>query len=92
MSSPNTEVDLLDGLEDLPAESFDYVVGTAILCHDRYAENLRHIHRLLKPAGRLLFFEANYWNPQVLAKSLVSALWAAGRVTRAARSACASTG
>jgi hypothetical protein len=26
---------------------------------------------LLKPAGRLLFLEANYWNPQVLAKSLL---------------------
>ena len=75
---PNTEVVLIDDLEALPSESFDYVVGTAILCHDRYAENLRHIHRLLKPGGQLLFFEANYWNPQVLAKSLIPAVgrWA----------------
>jgi dolichol-phosphate mannosyltransferase len=75
---PNTEIALLDDLEALPSESFDYVVGTAILCHDRYAENLRHIHRLLKPGGQLLFFEANYWNPQVLAKSLIPAVgrWA----------------
>ena len=68
-------------------ESFDYVVGTAILCHDRYAENLRHIHRLLKPGGQMLFFEANYWNPQVLAKSVVPAV-GPGRETRAVRSAC----
>ena len=72
---PNASVALITDLErDLSAESFDYVVGTAILCHDRYPENLRQIHRLLKPGGRLLFFEANYWNPQVLVKSLVPPL------------------
>ena len=70
----NTEVVLLDDLESMPPESFDYVVGTAILCHDRYAENLRQIHRVLKPGDQLLFFEANYWNPQVLAKSLIPAV------------------
>jgi dolichol-phosphate mannosyltransferase len=75
---PNTEIVLLEDLDALPPESFDYVVGTAILCHDRYAENLRQIHRVLKPGGQLLFFEANYWNPQVLAKSVIPALgrWA----------------
>jgi dolichol-phosphate mannosyltransferase len=56
---------------DFPAESFDFIVGTAILCHDLYAQNLAAIHRLLKPGGQLLFFEANYWNPQVFAKSTV---------------------
>jgi dolichol-phosphate mannosyltransferase len=67
-----TNIALITDLSsDLEPESFDYVVGTAILCHDRYAENLKEIHRLLKPGGRLLFFEANYWNPQVLVKSLV---------------------
>ena len=55
----------------MPAESFDYVVGTAIICHDRYGENLRVLHRLLKPGGQLLFFEANFWNPQVFVKSVV---------------------
>ena len=69
---PNVEVVLVrDRLDDLPAESFDYVVGTAIICHDRYGENLRVLHRLLKPGGQLLFFEANFWNPQVLVKSVV---------------------
>jgi SAM-dependent methyltransferase len=71
---PNTNVALLSDLDSLPDDTFDYVVGTAILCHDRYSENLRQIHRLLKPGGQMLFFEANYWNPQVLGKSLVPAL------------------
>jgi SAM-dependent methyltransferase len=63
---------------DLPEGSFDYVVGTAILCHNLYAQNLAAIYRLLKPGGQLLFFEANYWNPQVFVKSTVRAIgkWA----------------
>jgi SAM-dependent methyltransferase len=56
---------------DLPGESFDYVIGTAILCHTLYSENLGAIYRLLKPGGQLLFFEANYWNPQVFVKTIV---------------------
>lgn len=55
-------------VEDLPAESFDYVVGTAILCHDQFSQTLAAIYRLLKPGGQILFFEANYWNPQVFVK------------------------
>ena len=65
---PNTRVVCLDKLGELPAESFDYIVGTAILCHNAYAENLAALYRLLKPGGQLLFFEANYWNPQVFLK------------------------
>ncbi len=57
--------------KDLEPESFDYVVGTAILCHTLYSENLSAIYRLLKPGGQLLFFEANYWNPQVFVKTIV---------------------
>ncbi|MGI8731436.1 MAG: glycosyltransferase [Solirubrobacteraceae bacterium] len=79
----NTEVvEVGDMATDLPDESFDYVVGTAILCHDRYSENLREIHRVLKPGGRILFFEANFWNPQVLVKSVVPAI---GRAAGTAR-------
>ena len=67
---PNTTfVHVEDLAKDLPAESFDYIVGTGILCHDRYPENLAALHRLLKPGGQLLFFEANFWNPQVFVKS-----------------------
>ena len=56
---------------DLEPESFDYVVGTAILCHNEYEHNLSELYRLLKPGGQLLFFEANYWNPQVAVKNAI---------------------
>jgi dolichol-phosphate mannosyltransferase len=68
---PNTRVVCLDRLDQLPEESFDYIVGTAILCHNAYAENLAALYGLLKPGGQLLFFEANYWNPQVFLKSTI---------------------
>jgi dolichol-phosphate mannosyltransferase len=75
---PNTRIVHVERLSDLPPESFDYIVGTAILCHDAYAENLAALHRLLKPGGQLLFFENNYWNPQVFAKRTIPAVgrWA----------------
>ncbi len=68
---PNTTFALIDRLDELRAESFDYIVGTAILCHTAYAENLAALYRLLKPGGQLLFFEANYWNPQVFIKNTI---------------------
>ena len=68
---PNTRFISVHDLAELPAESFDYVVGTAILCHDLYSLNLAAIRRLLKPGGQFLFFEANYWNPVVFVKSTV---------------------
>ncbi len=72
---PATEfVEVHDLLSDFPPESFDYVIGTAILCHNLYSQNLSAIYRLLKPGGHLLFFEANYWNPQVFLKSAVRPL------------------
>ncbi len=60
-----------DLMTDLTKESFDYIIGTAILCHDQYPQNLKALHRLLKPGGQILFFEANYWNPQVFLKNTV---------------------
>jgi SAM-dependent methyltransferase len=71
---PNTRVVHVSALAELPPESFDYIVGTAILCHDAYADNLAALHRLLKPGGQLLFFEANYWNPQVFVKNTIRAI------------------
>ncbi|MEM7200886.1 MAG: bifunctional class I SAM-dependent methyltransferase/glycosyltransferase family 2 protein [Planctomycetota bacterium] len=67
----NTSVVHVEDLDALAPESFDYVVGTAILCHDLYPLHLKAIHRLLKPGGQMLFFEANLWNPQVLLKNTV---------------------
>jgi len=71
---PNVRFEEVSSLSDLPAGSFDYVIGNAILCHDEYARSLGMIHRLLKPGGQILFFEANYWNPQAIVKNLVPAI------------------
>lgn len=76
---PNVTVITVEKLAaDLPAESFDYIVGTVILCHDRYEINLQALYRLLKPGGQILFFEANHWNPQVFIKNAFPAIgrWA----------------
>lgn len=67
-----TSIALVDDLKSLGnGDGYDFVVGTAILCHDRCEENLEALTALLKPGGQLLFFEANYWNPQVFVKSAV---------------------
>ncbi|HEY2385099.1 MAG TPA: bifunctional class I SAM-dependent methyltransferase/glycosyltransferase family 2 protein [Terriglobia bacterium] len=71
---PSVRRRLVKSLDELPEESFDYVVGTAILCHDRFKENLRALYRLLKPGGQILFFEQNLRNPQVLVKSVFPAI------------------
>jgi len=75
----NVDVVLTNDLaSQFAPESFDYIVGTAILCHDAYAQNLGLLRRLLKPGGQILFFEANHWNPQVFVKNAVPAIgrWA----------------
>ncbi len=73
-SLPNTKFVHVTDFDELPAESFDYIVGTAILCHNLYAQNLAALYRLLKPGGQILFFEANYWNPQVFLKNTIPPL------------------
>ncbi len=75
---PGVSVQMVEELATLPAESFDYIVGTAILCHKLYPQNMRELHRLLKPGGQILFFEANHWNPQVFVKNSIPAIgrWA----------------
>ena len=72
---PNVTVARIRDLgSDLPAGSFDYIVGTAILCHNLHEQNLRVLHKLLKPGGQILFFEANHWNPQVFTKNVIPAV------------------
>jgi dolichol-phosphate mannosyltransferase len=78
-SIPNTTVLVVkDLLTDLAGRQFDYIVGTAILCHDQYALHLSLLYQLLNPGGQILFFEANFWNPQVLLKNVIPPLgrWA----------------
>jgi glycosyltransferase involved in cell wall biosynthesis len=66
-----TVVEIKDLAQNLEAEGFDYIVGTGILSHRDYIYNLSVLYKLLKPGGQLLFFEANYWNPQVLLKNTI---------------------
>jgi dolichol-phosphate mannosyltransferase len=66
---PGTDVVTVTNQDVLELESYDYVLGTAMLSHNRWQENLAWIVQLLKPGGQLLFLEANYWNPQVFAKA-----------------------
>ena len=75
---PQTNFAHVETLDRLPAESFDYIVGTGVLSHDEYAENLSALYRLLKPGGQMLFFEANYRNPLVFLKDNIRlpARWA----------------
>jgi SAM-dependent methyltransferase len=76
---PNVTVARIqDLISELPQGSFDYIVGTAILCHNLYEQNLHALHGLLKPGGQILFFEANHWNPQVFTKDVIPAVgrWA----------------
>lgn len=53
--------------DDLPPGSFDYVVGNGILHHlyQNLDGALKNIHRLLKPGGKMVFFEPNLYNPYV---------------------------
>jgi dolichol-phosphate mannosyltransferase len=64
-------VEIKDLTRDLQGETFDYIIGTGILSHADYIYNLSVLYKLLKPGGQLLFFEANYWNPQVLLKNTI---------------------
>jgi dolichol-phosphate mannosyltransferase len=76
---PNVSVARVEDLSsDLPDGAFDYIVGTAILCHNLHEQNLRALYKLLKPGGQILFFEANHWNPQVFTKNVIPAVgrWA----------------
>jgi hypothetical protein len=54
-------------LTDFPGElrgrTFDYVVGSNLLDRSNAACLLQEVQHLLRPGGRLLFFETNPWNP-----------------------------
>ncbi len=66
--APNLRFLAADIVGDLPAfpdESYDFIVGNGVLHHvqgdfDRVLPNLK---RLLKPGGKLVFWEPNYLNP-----------------------------
>jgi 2-polyprenyl-3-methyl-5-hydroxy-6-metoxy-1,4-benzoquinol methylase len=73
-SLPNLEYKLLDfndqaAISDATGgQKFDYVVGDGILHHLYYNldNSLASIHELLKPGGRMIFLEPNFFNPYCL--------------------------
>ncbi len=61
---PEVEVVRLHNLPgELSGRSFDYVVASNSLDLNNAARLLQEAQHLLRPGGRLLFFETNPWNP-----------------------------
>jgi SAM-dependent methyltransferase len=63
---PNVKV--IEGdVTQLPFEdqSFDAVVGNAVLHHFELAQTLPELYRILKPGGHFFFTEPNMMNPQI---------------------------
>lgn len=59
-----TEFILMDANKlTFPDNSFDIVYGGAILHHLDIEESIRHIHRVLKPGGKIFFLEPLNMNP-----------------------------
>jgi SAM-dependent methyltransferase len=48
---------------ELEGRQFDYVIASNVLEHRCAAAFLTEVQKLLKPGGRLLFFETTPWNP-----------------------------
>src|SRR6185436_18857209 len=55
----------------LSGRTFDYVVACNLLDLGNAASLLQEVQQLLRPGGRLLFFETNPWNPVFQLRRLV---------------------
>ena len=65
---PPDQVEFVENrFESYSAEGrpFDVVYGSSVLHHLVAEEAFPHIHRLLKPGGRMVFTEPNMLNPQI---------------------------
>ena len=63
-SLPSIEWLRLSGFPgELEGRQFDYVIASNVLDQACAAALLTEVQELLKPGGRLLFFETNPWNP-----------------------------
>ena len=66
---PNLRFDVLDfnKVEQFNLDRFDYIVGNGILHHLYYHldDALVNMRKLLKPGGKMIFWEPNLYNPYV---------------------------
>jgi dolichol-phosphate mannosyltransferase len=51
---------------------FDYIVGWNLLTDDNCGPLLLEVKKLLKPGGRLLFFDVNPWNPYYIIRRFLA--------------------
>jgi dolichol-phosphate mannosyltransferase len=69
----NIEPVLLDAFPgSLQDRQFDYIVGWNLLTDDNCGPLLLEVKKLLKPGGRILFFDANPWNPYYIVRRFLS--------------------
>ena len=63
-------------LEEFPGplagRQFDYIVATCLLDLENAPLLLKEVKKLLRPGGRILFFETNPWNPLFSSRKLLS--------------------
>ncbi len=56
----------------LAGRKFDYIVGWNLLTDNNCGPLLLEVKKLLKPGGRLLFFDVNPWNPYYVFRRMLS--------------------
>lgn len=68
VNEPNVNF-VVGNVNEMPfaANSFDYAVGNSILHHLVLEDAFKDMTRVLKPGGKIMFFEPNLFNPMVWA-------------------------
>jgi dolichol-phosphate mannosyltransferase len=59
----------------LSGRQFDFVVAMDLLDRDNCADVLQAVYELLRPGGRVLFYESNPWNPVLKLRRLVGGVF-----------------
>ena len=69
----NIEPVLMEGFPGtLEGRQFDFIVGWNMLTDDNCGPLLMEVKKLLKPGGRILFFDVNPWNPYYIIRRFLS--------------------
>ena len=66
LQKPNVEFIVGNSAQtDFPDNFFDHVIGNGVLHHLDLNSSINEFKRILKPGGKILFFEPNMANPQI---------------------------